>query len=311
VVVHDPVVSVVLTTKDRPELAERAMVSVLRQTLDELELIVVDDGSSVAVPLIADRRVVHIRHDESIGVCASRNAGLARARGRWVMFLDDDDELLPDMLHRSVEAAGESALPRPVAVLSAIQVVDDAGADVTVRYPATQSRGRHWFLEPLEQGTNLRYDAHNTLVAPTDVVLAIGGWDQDLRSWEHSDFFLRLNAVCSLQGIDDVTYRLRDHVGVRRSRDLTGRAEAMERTVDRHRATFRQHRRRYAHFVATAGITYLRAGEWGNAVRCTGKAVLIDPRRGRSWIQLGQALLGPRVRRAYERRWRGTGDGSD
>jgi hypothetical protein len=134
------------------------------------------------------------------------------------------------------------------------------------------------------------------------VVQAIGGWDDRLRSYEHSDFFLRLNEVCSLQGIPDVTYRLRDHQGTRRSRDLIDRARAMDVTEARHRATFREHRRSHAKFVATAGITYLRAGAWRDAVRCTARAVAIDPTRGRSWVQFAEALLGPRVRRAIARR---------
>lgn len=84
-----------------------AMNSVLTQTLEELELIVVDDGSTDDTARIAqsfaDPRVVYIRFDQNRGVAAARNAAVERARGAYIAVLDADDIAEPQRLKTQVE----------------------------------------------------------------------------------------------------------------------------------------------------------------------------------------------------------------
>ena len=100
---HDrrpPAVSVVIPTYRRPHLVARAIHSVLRQTLQDFEIIVVDDASAdnteEIVRGLGDARVRYVRHPRNRGLPASRNTGIEEARGRYIAFLDDDDEWLPD-----------------------------------------------------------------------------------------------------------------------------------------------------------------------------------------------------------------------
>ncbi|MDP8958475.1 MAG: glycosyltransferase family 2 protein, partial [Actinomycetota bacterium] len=117
-----PEATIVITTHDRPELARRAVRSALAQTVRDVEVIVVDDGSQEPFHLSErDDRARVLFTGEAAGVCAARNIGLQAARGRWITFLDDDDELLPNMLEESLLAARNSQLPSPVAVLSGIE----------------------------------------------------------------------------------------------------------------------------------------------------------------------------------------------
>jgi glycosyltransferase involved in cell wall biosynthesis len=114
-----PLVTIVIPTCNRPELLDAAVDSALSQTISELEVIVVDDGSTPpAQPRNDDERVHLIRSDVRRGVSWARNAGLAEARGRWIVFLDDDDQLVPEMVALSLEAARRSVLPPPLLALS-------------------------------------------------------------------------------------------------------------------------------------------------------------------------------------------------
>jgi glycosyltransferase involved in cell wall biosynthesis len=100
-------VSVVVPTHNRSRLLPLSLRSVQRQRGVDLEIIVVDDGSTDDTPrLLAglEPPVVVIRHERSLGVSAARNRGIAEARGEWVAFLDDDDLWAPDKLALQLEA---------------------------------------------------------------------------------------------------------------------------------------------------------------------------------------------------------------
>ena len=95
-----PLVSVVIATYRRPQLVVRAVRSALNQGLREIEVIVVDDAScddtAQQVRALNDERVRYVRHESNRGLPASRNTGIRMARGRYIAFLDDDDEWLTD-----------------------------------------------------------------------------------------------------------------------------------------------------------------------------------------------------------------------
>src|SRR5688500_5293442 len=96
-----PFFSVIICTYNRAAVLPRAIQSVLDQTFTDFELVVVDDGSTdateVVVRAVADHRVRYVRRDNG-GLSAARNSGVANATGRFVIFLDDDDQGLPDWL---------------------------------------------------------------------------------------------------------------------------------------------------------------------------------------------------------------------
>jgi glycosyltransferase involved in cell wall biosynthesis len=95
-----PEVSIVLPTFNRVDVIGRAVSSVLRQTFADWELIVVDDGSTDGTRGRLDGLDPRLRYIEqpNQGVYVARNTGLAAARGRFVTFLDSDDEWLPHFL---------------------------------------------------------------------------------------------------------------------------------------------------------------------------------------------------------------------
>jgi glycosyltransferase involved in cell wall biosynthesis len=91
---EDPLVSVIITTYNRPNLLPRAIKSVIDQNYSNLEVIVVNDnGTDVKyiVDSFNDNRIVYINKSINAGLGAARNSGLNVANGKYVNFLDDDD----------------------------------------------------------------------------------------------------------------------------------------------------------------------------------------------------------------------------
>ncbi|HEV2893829.1 MAG TPA: glycosyltransferase family A protein, partial [Actinomycetota bacterium] len=93
-----PPVSVVVPTRDRPELLRRAVTAILEQTYQgPIECVVVFDQSDPDLPwgaLPAGRRLVLVRNQRTPGLAGARNSGILAATGELVAFCDDDDEWL-------------------------------------------------------------------------------------------------------------------------------------------------------------------------------------------------------------------------
>jgi glycosyltransferase involved in cell wall biosynthesis len=104
-----PLFSVVIPTYNRAACVGRAIDSVLHQTFQDYELIVVDDGSTDDTGEVVRRygdRVMLVSQPNR-GVSAARNAGISRAAGEWVAFLDSDDEWLPGYLSKQAEVVSK------------------------------------------------------------------------------------------------------------------------------------------------------------------------------------------------------------
>jgi glycosyltransferase involved in cell wall biosynthesis len=110
-----PSVSVIIPTLKRPALLQRAIASVLAQSFQDFEIIVVIDGpDDETVPAFVemlDRRIRVLAPAVNVGLAEARNVGIRDARSRWVALLDDDDEWLPDKLRlqvaKAIELGGE------------------------------------------------------------------------------------------------------------------------------------------------------------------------------------------------------------
>lgn len=102
-------VSIIIPTYNRAHLIVRAIKSVLNQTYQDFELIIVDDGSTDNTEDIIrqfqekDKRIRYIKHDKNKGGSAARNTGVKNSVGKYIAFQDSDDEWLPHKLERQIE----------------------------------------------------------------------------------------------------------------------------------------------------------------------------------------------------------------
>jgi len=100
-------VTIVIPTYNRGYILSRAIKSVLNQTYQNMEIIIVDDGSKdnteEVVKKFTDTRIQYIRHSENRGLSAARNTGIKNSKSDFVAFLDSDDEYLPEKIEKSLE----------------------------------------------------------------------------------------------------------------------------------------------------------------------------------------------------------------
>lgn len=191
-----PRVSILLATVGRPQLVGRAIRSVLAQTIDDFELLVLIDGPDPATAaVLAAERDPRVRIEQLPvrgGQAAALRVGLTLARAPWLAFLDDDDEWMPEKLECQLAVAERSRYAAPI---------------VSCRFLATSPRGAQiWPRRPPDPGEDLseylfcRHSPfygeglllHSTLLTATALARRI---PFDARLPRHSDLDWVLRAV--------------------------------------------------------------------------------------------------------------------
>ena len=107
-------VSVIIPVYNVEDYLDRCVASVVGQTFQNIEVILVDDGSTDGSAGICDHwsardSRVKTLHQINQGVSAARNAGLQAASGNWILQVDSDDYIAPDTVERLVSAANETS----------------------------------------------------------------------------------------------------------------------------------------------------------------------------------------------------------
>jgi glycosyltransferase involved in cell wall biosynthesis len=150
----NPLVSVIIPTFNRAHLLPRAIESIRRQSYSPIELIIVDDGSTDGTQEIIGTLeipgLIYLRQARNEGASAARNAGIDRATGEYVAFLDSDDEWLPNRLSAAIERFRWSEL-RPLGVVSCGHRALRANGRTTEWIP----KRRGWLLPDLMLQRNL------------------------------------------------------------------------------------------------------------------------------------------------------------
>lgn len=202
-----PEVSVVIPAFNRAHTIEAAIGSVLAQTFQNFEILVVDDGSTDGtadvVAAIKDERIRLIGRGDNKGAGAARNAGAGHSLGRWIAFQDSDDLWLPDKLSLQVERL--ESHPPVAAVYCGLVVVEPALATepgrAEVRYvPA----GGSAYVEGniFDQLLQENIVGTPTLVVRRELFQELGGFDTGLRALEDWDLALRIAAAGPVGFID-------------------------------------------------------------------------------------------------------------
>lgn len=232
-----PVISVVLTTFDRPTLLLRALEGVVLQTYRNFELIVVDDGSREPVaPLLdtlpdLDARLV--THPRQRGASAARNAGIREARGDFIALLDDDDSWLPDKLGSLLDRLEKEPASTGL-VFSGYELVSDRTGRVVLTHAADGAA--------LSRADLLRSSIFGTSVPliRKECFERVGLFDESLPGMQDRDLWLRIGRHFAFAAVPDVLTRIHIH-GRQITTDLPAKRAAKEQMLLKYRDEFEGH----------------------------------------------------------------------
>ena len=201
-----PLVSVVMPVHNAERYLVEAVGSILEQTHRDLELVVVDDGStdgSRAILGELDDPRIRVLELGRQGLTETLRTGCAAARGRYIARMDADDVALPDRLERQVARLG--AEPDLAACGGAVVMLDERGrCGATVRYPETDAEIRRALPQ-------YNCFAHPAVTFRRDAYEATGGYRT--ANGEDYDLWLRLSERYRLANLRDPVLLYRHHPG--------------------------------------------------------------------------------------------------
>ena len=302
-----PRVSVIVPTYNRSHLIRRAIGSVLDQTYEDFEVIVVDDGSTDnthdVVKDLDDARIRYIRHERRRGPSAARNTGIRAARGEYTAFLDSDDEWLPRNLQEKVRALDSSSQDVGLAYS---RVVRRLGRNLEYATPRRGLRADERLLD--------YWTLHGGLITVWSTVvetplLADTLFDEQLHKHEDGDLLLRLHKVTRFFFVPEPLVVWHDEVLAGSDRiSAAAHAEASRRFIEKHRDEFEASKRALAGLLYRVGVSCLTAGEIPDArvflresiacrpVRCKPVLLYLSTYLGEPFVRLFFRLLEVKVK---------------
>ncbi len=280
----DPLVSVVMPTYNSGAYLDEALRSVRGQTLHDLEVIVVDDGSDDDSSAIAGR---HAAEDDRIrilrraheGLSAARNAGVDAARAPWIALLDADDIAMPRRLERQL--AYLEAMPHVAALGTYAIRMGASGDDVGVMDIGPLSASQ---LDRLRRRNEVIFLVASSVVFSRRIALKLGGFRRTVGAAEDVDLWTRMADDHLVLALPERLVRYRIHGGSASSQRF---AQQMEDTM---RISENAKRRRSGRPELDPATFHAMLRTQPRLVRLRRSAEW----RSRYWYRVGAALLANR-----------------
>ncbi|MEF8814588.1 MAG: glycosyltransferase family 2 protein [Halovenus sp.] len=268
-------VSVVLPTYNRADVLARSVESVLEQTFEDFELVVVDDASTdrtdAVIEQFDDDRLRYVRHDENRGAAAARNTGIREARADIVAFQDSDDVWDERKLEKQV-AAFESSSDRVGVVYTGLHRQFE---NVRTHVPG------HGMEPEKREGdiaeSILRFNFVSTQAAAVrrSCFDRVGGFDDETPPLEDWELWIRISEFYEFKHVDEPlvsAYLREDSI----SNDSEALVRARERIVEKHRHRFDAETLARQYFWVGHGA--LKTGDTSTGRTYLRRALKTDPR---------------------------------
>jgi glycosyltransferase involved in cell wall biosynthesis len=230
-------VSIVIPCFNHARFLPEAIESALAQTHPDVEVVVVDDGSTDGSADIASRYPVRLIRQPNGGLALARNAGLRASSGNTVIFLDADDRLRRDAAERGCAALERS--PGTMMAFGRCQLIDEAGAPLATNLPAVRAD----YYQALLRSNYIWMPA--MAAYRRGVFDSVGGFDGSWNAAADYDLYLRIASRFPIVSHDDVVADYRQH-GSNMSRDPVLMLEASLAVLRRQRARARRSAALYA-----------------------------------------------------------------
>ncbi len=276
-------ISIVITTYERdPKILFRAINSVLSQTYNDIELIIVDDSSTAfimrseikkQVALLKNDRIIYIQHEKSMGACVARNTGLNIAKGEYIGFLDDDDEWLPDKLQSQLNVFLENSEKLGLVYSQFYYCYENGSIFLPNKLFKKFQKGKIYDTLILD---NYIGSTSFPLIR-TKYLREIGGFDQYMMSCQDYDVWLRLSQKYYVAYVERPLVKYHIHSGESIGKNSEKRIRGQERLYSKNVEYLNVNRKAAHARLAVILPMYAQNNENMNAARGLLKLIKLNP----------------------------------
>jgi len=319
---HKPRVSITMPVLNGERHISEAIESILAQTYQDFELIVVDDGSTDRTPELIRRfanrtNLKCVRHPERQGIARSVNDGVCHSSGELIAFLDHDDAWLPNFLETQVDYLDQH--PDVAMVHSDFQTTDAHGKVLEPSVAASRKREARPSGHVFPQLFMDSFIVGNSVLIRKECFEKLGGFDEGIRFGDYL-LWMRIARHYQVDYVDKVLTRYRQHpaqntqivpvtdpdqasVGVQAIKKILDlypevRQELGEQTIGR----------RFATLYFDLAYRWFSAGAFPSARLCLMKSIRHWPTNFRYYMVYGATFLPPSVLTSARKKWRRIGD---
>lgn len=290
-----PKVSVIIPTYNRADLLQRAIVSVLKQTFVDLELIVVDDGSTDNTREVVDKfaqidnRVRYFWEPNSGRPAVPKNRGIENARGEYIAFLDHDDEWLPVKLEKQLPLFSGADQNVGLVACNYLAIADDTQQVLrTHRLPVHLDRGT-FFMRVLKEDF---ISTMSVVVLPRCVLEDVGTFDSSLKYADDWEMWLRIGKYYSFARVNEflVRYYVHGRNTMTKQKPIDY-AQTLEYVLTKHQDNCRLYPRVYSLKLRQLAGNYCASGMMVHGRRYYFDSIQVDFRNIKSYLSLALSFL--------------------
>lgn len=301
-----PKVSVIIPTYNRVKHLLPAIKSVLRQTYQNFELIISDDGSTddtrQVVISLNNSKIRYITNKGSKGPGGNRNNGISHAHGEYVAFLDDDDEWLPDKLQHQVDILRKSS-GTVCGVFTNVNYMDKKSGQLIKRNPI--------FVNPkqnlLRQLVIKSPIYTSTIMVKKTCLEKVGRFDESIHYMEDLDLWIKLAKKWKFEYLPSPLINYYVHSTDQLSKNLEGQIAGKEKLFKRYPKLFRHDRKRWSRYLLSLGVHYCQTNNMKKGRIYIFKSICVYPFIKIAYFQFFASLFSPeyyfRLKNLYKTNW--------
>ncbi len=281
-------ISIIIPTYNRAHFIHRAIESVLNQTYEDWELIIVDDGSTdntetVVHEFSCDQRIKYLQKKKS-GATHSRNVGVEKSTGDFITFLDSDDEAKPNWLESFFFKINQGA----EIACCGFEYYDHMGNIINEILPGN--------LGNLYGNKIGRFSNGGVFILRKELFTHIGGYDVNLRSGQNSEMALRLVKVLDEKKIEicsifEPLLKVHIHKGQKIRNDHDAIIDGTLYTLEKHLDLFKNNPAIFSNYLSIAAVSAIRSDKIKLAQDLFFKAWMLQPKRLKSILRWMISLI--------------------
>lgn len=283
-----PTVSVIIPTHNRASLLAVAVQSVLAQTFQDFEILIVDDASTdntkEVVSALSDNRIRYFRRDMSGGDAVARNLGIANSKGEYIAFLDDDDSWLPEKLDLQMNLFKISTFP--IGGVHAGYMKIDLKSQKIVGLKFAEERG-DIFNSIL--GENLINTS--SVVIKKECIEEVGVFDESIPWCSDQDLWIRISEKYHWDCVKEALVKYGEHQ-VKLTKNFKLKIAGKERIIKKHSKWLRLNPKAFCVHYHALGIIWCLIGDIGKGRSAFYKVLAVSPLNAKTICYCALSFLG-------------------